>query len=167
MKKYLYIVMVALLAAACQPDNYRTVYPEGNPDLKATMLTKSVLFGTDSVAFRVEINEKETPLSQLQVKVMVGLRVVASELIRTKDLHYEAELKYAVYRRIFGKVFVYGFFGCFADMHGDGGVRFTHGEADDLDALGFQLHGLRVDGHGCGRIDALHAVGKFHGSHPC
>ena len=96
MKKYLYIALVALLMVACQPEHYRTVYPEGNPELKATLLTDSVLYGADSIAFRVEINETETPLSQLQVKVMVGMRVVASELIRTQDYHFEAELKYPV-----------------------------------------------------------------------
>jgi len=96
MKKYLYIALAALLMAACQPEHYRTIYPAGQPEMTATMLTSSVLYGTDSVCFRVEINEKQTPLSQLQVKVMVGLRVVASELIRTKDYHYEAELKYPV-----------------------------------------------------------------------
>jgi hypothetical protein len=96
MKKYIYIAFAALTLAACQPDHFRTVYPAGNPEMTATMLTQSVLYGTDSVAFRVEINEKETPLSQLQVKVMVGLRVVATDMIRTKDYHYAAELKYAV-----------------------------------------------------------------------
>ena len=96
MKKYLTIVMAALLMAACQPEHFREVYPEGSPDLKATLLIESVLFGTDSVAFRVTIDETKTPLSQLQVKVMVGLRVVATELLRTKDYHFEAELKYAV-----------------------------------------------------------------------
>ena len=96
MKKIIYIAIAVLALAACQPEHYRTVYPEGKPDMKATMLTESVLYGTDSVAFSVEINETKTPLSQLQVKVMVGLRVVASEQLRTKDFHYAAELKYAV-----------------------------------------------------------------------
>lgn len=96
MKKLIYIALAALLMAACQPSHYREVYPEGNPVVHATMLTDSVLFGTDSVSFRVIIDEKETPLSQLQVKVMVGLRVVANEMVRTKDLHFEDVLTYAV-----------------------------------------------------------------------
>ena len=82
--------------AACQPDHYRTVYPAGQPEMTAAMQTKSVLYGTDSVAFRVEISEKETPMSQLQVKVMVGLQVVATDLLRTPDYHYQAQLKYAI-----------------------------------------------------------------------
>ena len=96
MKKCLYIVLATLLMAACQPDHYRTVYPAGQPEMKATMLTQTVLYGTDSVAFDVEINEKETPLSQLQVKVMVGLQVVATDMLRTPDFHYAAQLRYAV-----------------------------------------------------------------------
>ncbi|MBO6075140.1 MAG: DUF5016 domain-containing protein [Paludibacteraceae bacterium] len=96
MKKYLTIALAALLMAACQPKNFREIYPEGNPVIQATMLTDSVLFGSDSVTFRVTVDEKETPLSQLQVKVMVGLRVLASEMIRTKDYHYEGEHTYAV-----------------------------------------------------------------------
>lgn len=96
MKKLIYISLATLMFAACQPEHFRTVYPEGQPEMTANMLTQSVLYGTDSVAFNVVINEKETPLSQLQVKVMVGLRVVASEMLRTKDFHYEAQLKYAI-----------------------------------------------------------------------
>ena len=96
MKKLIYISLAALMFAACQPEHFRTVYPEGQPEMTANMLTQSVLYGTDSVEFNVVINEKETPLSQLQVKVMVGLRVVASEMLRTKDFHYEAQLKYAI-----------------------------------------------------------------------
>ena len=96
MKRILYIALAVLSFAACQPEHFRTVYPAGEPQLSGTMLTQTVLYGTDSVAFNVEINEKQTPLSQLQVKVMVGLRVVATETLRTKDFHYAAQLKYAV-----------------------------------------------------------------------
>jgi len=96
MKKVLYIALAALLMAACQPKHFRDVYPEGNPVIQAVMLTDSVLFGSDSVTFRVTVDEKETPLSQLQVKVMVGIRLIVTDMVRTKDYHYEGELSYAV-----------------------------------------------------------------------
>lgn len=96
MKKYIYIAFAALTLAACQPEHYRSVYPEGNPEMTATLLTESVLYGTDSIAFHVEINESQTPLSQLQVKVLVGLRVAATDLLRTQGYHYDADLKYPV-----------------------------------------------------------------------
>ena len=60
MKKLLTIALAALLMAACQPKNFREIYPEGNPVIQATMLTDSVLFGSDSVTFRVVVDEKET-----------------------------------------------------------------------------------------------------------
>lgn len=96
MKKLIPILLATLLIAACQPKHYRDVYPKGNPVIQATMLTDSVQFGSDSVSFRIVIDEKQTPLSQLQVKVMVGLRVVANEMVRTKDKHYENVLTYPV-----------------------------------------------------------------------
>ena len=96
MKKVIYIALAALLVAACQPKKFRDVYPEGNPVIQATMLTKTVLFGSDSVSFRVVVDETETPLSQLQVKVMSGIRVIATDMVRTKDMHYEGVLSYPV-----------------------------------------------------------------------
>ena len=96
MKKYIYIVMAVLVLAACQPEHFRTVYPAGQPQMTALLLTDTVLYGTDSLSFAVEITEKSTPLSQLQVKVMVGMRVVATDLLRTKDYHYENQLQYAI-----------------------------------------------------------------------
>ena len=96
MKKYINIVLAALLMVACQPEHFRTVYPEGNPEIKAEVLTQDVQFGRDSISFRVTVDEKQTPLSQLQVKVMVGLRVAATEMVRTPDYHYEATLTYPV-----------------------------------------------------------------------
>ena len=96
MKRLIYIALAALVMSACQPERFREVYPAGEPQMQATLLTESVMFGSESIAFRVTIDEKQTPLSQLQVKVLVGLRVAATDLLRTKDYHYEAELKYAV-----------------------------------------------------------------------
>ncbi|MBQ9522355.1 MAG: DUF5016 domain-containing protein [Paludibacteraceae bacterium] len=93
---YICLAVAGLMFASCQPDHYRTVYPAGNPQLSAELLTSSVRFGADSVRFSVQIDESKTPLSQLQVKVMVGLRVVATDLLRTPNMHYEAELSYYV-----------------------------------------------------------------------
>ena len=92
----LFAFLVVMFFASCQPEHYRTVYPAGEPQLTGEMLTSHVLYGADSIAFKVQLTEKTTPLSQLQVKVMVGLQVVASDMIRTKDYDYSAILKYAV-----------------------------------------------------------------------
>ena len=85
-----------LLCAACQPDSYRKVYPEGKPELTAQMLTPEVQYGQDSLAFSVEIKETQTPLSTLRVKVLVGMNVIANTELRTPDYYYAQTLRFAV-----------------------------------------------------------------------
>ena len=94
--KYLLWCGIAMLLAACQPDNYRKVYPAGNPVVEARLLTPEVQFGQDTIALVVTVSETQTPLSTLRVKVMVGLNRIASEELRTRDFHYADTLRYAV-----------------------------------------------------------------------
>ena len=72
--KYLLWCGIAMLLAACQPDNYRKVYPAGKPVVEARLLTPEVQFGQDTIALVVTVSETQTPLSTLRVKVMVGLK---------------------------------------------------------------------------------------------
>lgn len=94
--KYILWCGIAMLLAACQPDNYRKVYPAGNPVVEAKLLTPEVQFGQDTIAFSVTVSETQTPLSTLRVKVMVGVNRIASEELRTRNLHYADTLRYAV-----------------------------------------------------------------------
>ncbi|MDY2942168.1 MAG: DUF5121 domain-containing protein [Paludibacteraceae bacterium] len=94
--KYILWCGIAMLLAACQPDNYRKVYPAGNPVVEARLLTPEVQFGQDTIAFAVTVSETQTPLSTLRVKVMVGVNRIASEELRTRDFHYADTLRYAV-----------------------------------------------------------------------
>lgn len=94
--KYILWCGIAMLLAACQPDNYRKVYPAGNPVVEARLLTPEVQFGQDTIAFAVTVSETQTPLSTLHVKVMVGVNRIASEELRTRDFHYADTLRYAV-----------------------------------------------------------------------
>lgn len=94
--KYILWCGIAMLLAACQPDNYRKVYPAGNPVVEAKLLTPEVQFGQDTIAFSVTVSETQTPLSTLRVKVMVGVNKIASEELRTRNLHYADTLRYAV-----------------------------------------------------------------------
>ncbi|MGN1248016.1 MAG: hypothetical protein ACI4UO_05455, partial [Paludibacteraceae bacterium] len=94
--KYILWCGIAMLLAACQPDNYRKVYPAGKPVVEARLLTPEVQFGQDTIAFAVTVKETQTPLSTLRVKVMVGVNKIASEELRTRDFHYADTLRYAV-----------------------------------------------------------------------
>ena len=99
MKRIFQVLFLALIAigyTACQPDSFREIYPAGDPQLQATMLTEEVNFGSDSITFDVTITEKETPLSTLSIKVIVGINVIANEEIRTPGLMYKDTFTYAV-----------------------------------------------------------------------
>ena len=99
MKRIFQVLFLALIAigyTACQPDSFREVYPAGDPQMQATLLTEEVNFGSDSIAFEVAISEKETPLSTLAIKVIVGINVIANEEVRTPGLTYKDTFTYAV-----------------------------------------------------------------------
>lgn len=100
MKRIFQVLFLALIAigyTACQPDSFREVYPEGNPVVEAAVLSDNVInYGEDSITFMVTISEKETPLSTLSIKVIVGLNVIANEEVRTPDYLYTDTFTYAV-----------------------------------------------------------------------
>jgi hypothetical protein len=99
MKRIFQVLFLALIAigyTACQPDSFREVFPKGDPQVTANMLTKDVNFGGGSISFEVTITEKETPLSTLAIKVIVGMNVIASEEVRTPDLMFKDTFTYAI-----------------------------------------------------------------------
>jgi hypothetical protein len=99
MKRIFQVLFLALIAigyTACQPDSFREVFPKGDPQVTANMLTKDVNFGSGSISFEVTITEKETPLSTLAIKVIVGMNVIASEEVRTPDLMFKDTFTYAI-----------------------------------------------------------------------
>jgi len=97
MKKTLIYMAVMLMGlVSCQQKKFRTVYPEGDPQVSAEMLTPDVQYGRDSIRFCVTVTETETPLSTLSIKVIAGINVLASENVRTKDYAYTGSFTYAV-----------------------------------------------------------------------
>ena len=89
---------------------------------------------------------------------VLALEIAADGLTQFKD---------AVHRSVLGEIRINGFFRRFADMGRGGSIGFTHGKADDLNALRFQFQGLGIDGKGGGRSKELHSFGKFHGCISC
>ena len=93
-------VLVCALLSACQPSQFRTVYPNETPSLSGSILQTEVLYGTDSVDIAVSVKATKTPLSTLTVMLTAGERentkMISQEVVRTKDYTYEATLRYAV-----------------------------------------------------------------------
>lgn len=94
----LYFVLCIL--TACQPTEFRTVYPNETPVVSGSILQTEVLYGTDSLDVTVKVTAEKTPLSTLTVMLTVGEREatkkISQDVLRTKDFSYEATLRYAV-----------------------------------------------------------------------
>lgn len=94
--KYIMVLAAAISMVACQPDSFRKVYPQETPELTASLQQQSVVYGADEVQVAVSIKAKQTPLSTLTVKVMVGQTLITKDVIRTKDMEYTNTLSYAI-----------------------------------------------------------------------
>ena len=95
-------VSFTLLAvlSACQPKEFRTVYPNETPELSGKILQTEVLYGSDSIDISVTVKATKTPLSTLTIMLTAGEREntkkISQETVRTKDFEYTATLRYAV-----------------------------------------------------------------------
>ena len=71
--------------AACSEEDGRVKYPYSCPELSGLQFsTTDQTPAADSLYFSVKIHDPETPLSTLEVKLMVGETLVSSQSIRTK-----------------------------------------------------------------------------------
>ncbi len=98
-KIFLFCALCSVIAA-CQPTEFRTVYPNETPQVSGSILQKEVLYGTDSIDITVKVTAEKTPLSTLTVMLTAGEREntkkISQEVIRTKDYSFETTLRYAV-----------------------------------------------------------------------
>lgn len=93
---YIFVLAMLLGFAACQPSSYRKVYPSETPTLNGTLAEQSIVYGQDSITLNVSVGAKQTPLSTLTVKIIVGQTMIKQEVLRTKDMNYSSTLRYAV-----------------------------------------------------------------------
>ena len=71
--------------ASCSEEDGRVKYPYSCPELSGLQFsTTDQTPAADSLYFSVKIHDPETPLSTLEVKLMVGETLVSSQSIRTK-----------------------------------------------------------------------------------
>ena len=71
--------------ASCSEEEGRVKYPYSCPELSGLQFsTTDQTPAADSLYFSVKIHDPETPLSTLEVKLMVGETLVSSQSIRTK-----------------------------------------------------------------------------------
>jgi len=98
--KYTSVLMLLMALVACQPDHFRTVFPNEKPEMSASLAQTEIRYGVDTIDITVHISSKQTPLSTLTVMVTSGeqetTRLITKEVLRTKDYDYSATLRYPI-----------------------------------------------------------------------
>lgn len=88
---------VTLILTGCEEETGRVVYPYSCPEMSELKLSAdNQIEAADSLFLSVNIKDKETPLSTLEVSITAGEEVIYSQSIRTPG--YEARIdKHGIY----------------------------------------------------------------------
>lgn len=94
--KLVLIGLLAFLTISCQEEELRVRYDESHPVFTKAIVAESQITYGDSVSLEVEVADTKTPLSTLQIKVVVNDVLLASEEIRTKGNSATYANKYSI-----------------------------------------------------------------------
>ena len=87
--------MIAVFFASCKEEELRTHFPESMPVFdKAVVAENAIMYG-DSVTLSVEVSDPLTPLSTLEVTVVVGDEIITKESVQSLGIEEGREV-YAV-----------------------------------------------------------------------
>lgn len=89
-------LLALLLFASCAEDDLRTVYPHSTPVIESATINPSSFFYGDSVTITASVSDAKTPLSTLEMKMIINDKVVATQSIRTKGTAAEVSSKFLV-----------------------------------------------------------------------
>lgn len=86
--KTLYISILCGLCAcclffSCKDDNLRVVYPHSTPVIGSAAVSPTTFTYGDTVIFTATVSDPETPLSTLELQIVVNDKVLVTESIRT------------------------------------------------------------------------------------
>lgn len=79
------LALVVLSAFACQEEELRVKYAESYPVFDQCKVMEDSITYNDSITLQVQVSDTKTPLSTLEIKVVVNDEIIASEVVRTKD----------------------------------------------------------------------------------
>ena len=82
--KLLVLAMITLFLTSCEKDYKLVTYPESYPVFDVAQVSEPTITYGDSITLSVTVSDEGTPLSTLEVQVVVNNEVIASESIRTK-----------------------------------------------------------------------------------
>lgn len=95
LKTLLFGILVSVLAS-CQEDALRTHFAASMPRFDSVSVAENAIVYGDSISLSVGVSDPLTPLSTLEIKVVVGDEIIATESVRTKGLHSAYTKKYSI-----------------------------------------------------------------------
>ncbi len=88
--------LTTLLLASCQEEELRTHFPASMPKFEKAVVAENKIIYGDSISLSVGVSDPLTPLSTLEVKIVVGDEIVTTEKIRTKGNSATYSQKYKI-----------------------------------------------------------------------
>lgn len=86
----------ALLFTSCEDEDSRTVFPHSTPVIETASINPSTFAYGDSVTITAKVSDPKTPLSTLEMKMVVNDVLVAQQTIRTAGNSAEVSSKFKV-----------------------------------------------------------------------
>lgn len=94
--KLILISLLAILTVSCQEEELRVRYDESHPVFTKAIVAENQITYGDSISLEVEVADNKTPLSTLQIRVVVNDELLASEEVRTKGSSSAYAAKYHI-----------------------------------------------------------------------
>lgn len=89
-------ILALFMLVACEEKDERTVYPHSTPVIESATITPSSFVYGDSVTITAKVSDPVTPLSTLEMRMIVNDRVVAIQKLRTAGNSTEVTAKFKV-----------------------------------------------------------------------
>jgi hypothetical protein len=90
------ISLVSVLAMNCEKEQVLVTYPKSFPVFDKAEVVEPAVTYNDSITVSVQLSDKATPLSTLEVQVVVNSEVITAESIRTKGNSSEVTKRYQI-----------------------------------------------------------------------
>jgi hypothetical protein len=94
-KIFLFALAFAYLVS-CEKEEKMVTYPKSFPVYDQAEVAEATITYDDSISLSVSVSDKGTPLSTLEVQVVLNNELLTSETIRTKGSNAEVHRRYAV-----------------------------------------------------------------------
>lgn len=89
-------LLTCIFLISCEEEDKRTVFPHSTPVIESASINPSAFTYGDSVTITAKVSDPSTPLSTLEMKMVVNDVLVAQQSIRTPGMSAEVSSKFRV-----------------------------------------------------------------------